>query len=64
MAATGVSMCLYYLAYFEDAMERVCLLPHSVLTEMVKYCLWLLECSHESGRCHATMFFSASFQFR
>ena len=64
MAATGVSMCLYYLAYFEDAMERVCLLPHAVLTDMVKYCLWLLECSHESGRCHATMFFSASFQFR
>ena len=23
VAATGVSMCLYYLAYFEDAMERV-----------------------------------------
>ena len=49
MAATGVSMCLYYLAYFEDAMERVCLLPFPVLTDMVKYCLWLLECSHESG---------------
>ena len=25
VAATGVSMCLYYLAYFEDAMERVCI---------------------------------------
>jgi hypothetical protein len=24
VAATGVSMCLYYLAYFEDTMERVC----------------------------------------
>lgn len=23
VAATGVSMCLYYLAFFEDAMERV-----------------------------------------
>ena len=23
MAATGCSMCLYYLAYNEDAMERV-----------------------------------------
>ena len=23
VAATGVSICLYYLAYFEDAMERV-----------------------------------------
>ena len=26
--------------------------------------LWLLECSHESGRCHATMFFSLAFSFR
>lgn len=24
MAATGVSLCLYYLAYNQDAMERVC----------------------------------------
>lgn len=23
VAATGVSMCLYYLAYFDDPMERV-----------------------------------------
>ena len=29
-----------------------------------RYVLWLLECSHESGRCHATMFFSMAFQFR
>ena len=28
------------------------------------YVLWLLECSHESGRCHATMFFSMAFPFR
>jgi len=26
--------------------------------------LWLLECSHESGRVHAAMFFSLSFPFR
>ncbi|CAH1785027.1 unnamed protein product [Owenia fusiformis] len=64
VAATGVSMCLYYLAYFEDAMERVCLLPHHILSDLVNYVLWLLECSHESGRCHATMFFSTSFMFR
>ncbi|XP_069792896.1 DDB1- and CUL4-associated factor 1-like isoform X1 [Narcine bancroftii] len=64
MAATGVSLCLYYLAYNQDAMERVCLLPHSVLSDVVSYTLWLLECSHESGRCHATMFFSISFAFR
>lgn len=25
MAATGVSMCLYYLSYNQDAMERVSL---------------------------------------
>ncbi|GAB6021466.1 hypothetical protein CHUAL_004070 [Chamberlinius hualienensis] len=64
IAATGVSMCLYYLAYNEDALERVCLLPHHVLEELVNYALWLLECSHESSRCHATMFFGLSFQFR
>ncbi|XP_041989164.1 protein mahjong isoform X2 [Aricia agestis] len=64
VAATGVSICLYYLAYCEDAMERVCLMPRKTLADLVKYALWLLECSHDSGRCHATMFFGLSFQFR
>ncbi|KAL0977951.1 hypothetical protein UPYG_G00163700 [Umbra pygmaea] len=64
MAATGVSLCLYYLAYNQDAMERVCMLPDNVLADMVTYALWLLECSHASGCCHATMFFSISFSFR
>uniref|UniRef100_A0A8C4HRS6 DDB1- and CUL4-associated factor 1 n=1 Tax=Dicentrarchus labrax TaxID=13489 RepID=A0A8C4HRS6_DICLA len=64
MAATGVSLCLYYLAYNQDAMERVCMLPHSILSDVVGYTLWLLECSHASGCCHATMFFSISFSFR
>ena len=35
-----------------------------MLTEVVKYVLWLLECSHYSGRCHATIFFSLTFSFR
>ncbi|XP_043934787.1 DDB1- and CUL4-associated factor 1 [Protopterus annectens] len=64
MAATGVSLCLYYLAYNQDAMERVCMLPPSTLADVVRYTLWLLECSHASGCCHATMFFSISFSFR
>ncbi|KAM3620844.1 uncharacterized protein V6R79_002806 [Siganus canaliculatus] len=64
MAATGVSICLYYLAYNQDAMERVCTLPDGVLSDMVSYALWLLESSHASGVCHATMFFSISFSFR
>ncbi|XP_063231311.1 protein mahjong isoform X2 [Bacillus rossius redtenbacheri] len=64
VAATGVSICLYYLAYCEDAMERVCQLPHNIISDLVRYALWLLECSHASGRCHATMFFGLSFQFR
>ncbi|CAL8276837.1 unnamed protein product [Boreogadus saida] len=64
MAATGVSLCLYYLAYNQDAMERVCMLPPSILSDVVGYTLWLLECSHASGCCHATMFFSISFSFR
>ncbi|KAK4878446.1 hypothetical protein RN001_010952 [Aquatica leii] len=64
IAATGVSICLYYLGYCEEAMERVCLLPDYVVSNLVKYALWLLECSHDSGRCHATMFFGLTFQFR
>uniref|UniRef100_A0A3Q2Q8K8 DDB1- and CUL4-associated factor 1 n=1 Tax=Fundulus heteroclitus TaxID=8078 RepID=A0A3Q2Q8K8_FUNHE len=64
MAATGVSLCLYYLAYNQDAMERVCMFTDGVLSDMVSYALWLLESSHASGICHATMFFSVSFSFR
>ncbi|XP_076411812.1 DDB1- and CUL4-associated factor 1-like isoform X1 [Peromyscus maniculatus bairdii] len=64
MAATGVSTCLYYLSSNQDAMERVCMHPYSVLSAVVNYALWLMECSHASGCCHATMFFSVCFSFR
>lgn len=64
VAATGVSICLYYLAYCEDAMEKVCLLPKHIISDLVTYALWLLERSHDSGRCHATMFFGFSFPFK
>ncbi|XP_068171013.1 DDB1- and CUL4-associated factor 1-like isoform X1 [Antennarius striatus] len=64
LAATAVSLCLYYLAYNQDAMERVCMLPEGVLAGVVSYALWLLESSHASGVCHSTMFFSISFCFR
>lgn len=40
------------------------MLPNSILSDVVGYTLWLLECSHASGCCHATMFFSISFSFR
>ncbi|XP_053723748.1 DDB1- and CUL4-associated factor 1-like [Synchiropus splendidus] len=64
MAATGVSFTLYFLAYNHDAMERVCMLPGQVLSDMVSYGLCLLESSHSSGVCHATLFFSVVFSFR
>jgi DDB1- and CUL4-associated factor 1 len=64
VAATGVSIALYYLAYCEDAMERICTMQPKTIQEVVKYALWLLGCSHDSGRCHATMFFGLSFQFK
>ena len=64
MAATGSSLCLYYLACDDDTMERVCTMAHSVLEDLVKYCLWLLECSHETGRQYAIMFFGIAFSFR
>lgn len=43
---------------------QVCTLQDGVLSDMVSYALWLLESSHASGVCHATMFFSISFSFR
>ncbi|XP_065091770.1 protein mahjong isoform X2 [Ochlerotatus camptorhynchus] len=64
LAATGVSIAFYYLAYCEDAMERICLMPQKIITELVTYALWLLGCTHDSGRCHATMFFGLSCQFK
>nr|XP_018908468.1 PREDICTED: protein mahjong-like isoform X1 [Bemisia tabaci] len=36
IAATGVSICFYYLAYCEDAIERVCLLPKEIFHEVVR----------------------------
>ncbi|OON18521.1 LisH [Opisthorchis viverrini] len=56
VAATAVSVVLYYTAYFEDAMERVCQLPHSVLSDLIRYALWLVECSHPSARCYSLFF--------
>ena len=45
-------------------MFQVSLLPNPVLSDLVKYALWLLECSHDSNRCHATLFFSLTCSFR
>lgn len=64
IAATGVSICLLYLGYDEDAIEKICLFPRFLLNEMVSYALWLLECSHISSRCNATMFLGLTFSFR
>ncbi|XP_031622219.1 protein mahjong isoform X3 [Contarinia nasturtii] len=64
ISATAVSISLYYLAYCEDAMERICLMSQQVIPEVVSYGLWLLSSAHDSGRCHATMFFGLSFQFK
>jgi len=47
-----------------DLCPQVCALPAGVLADVVAYALWLLESSHASGVCHATMFFSIAFSFR
>ncbi|TNN08815.1 DDB1- and CUL4-associated factor 1 [Schistosoma japonicum] len=56
VAATAVSVVLYYTAYFEDAMERVCQLSSNLLDDLIKYSLWLVECSHPSARCYSLFF--------
>lgn len=63
MASSGVSICLYYLAFNEDVMEKICWMKQQTVKEMVYYGLWLLECSHDSSRAHAAMFFSLCFKF-
>lgn len=62
--ATGIAIALYYIAYCEEAMERICAMPPRLISELVTYSLGLLGCNHDSGRCHATMFFGLSFQFK
>lgn len=64
IAATGVAISLYYLAYCEDATERICCMPQETIAALVNYVLWLLGCPHDSGRCHATMFFGLCLQFK
>lgn len=62
--ATGIAIALYYIAYCEEAMERICSMSPRLISELVTYALGLLGCNHDSGRCHATMFFGLSFQFK
>ena len=38
-------------------------LPQNTLRDLVRYCLWLLECSHETGRQYSIMFFGLAFPF-
>ncbi|RUS87998.1 hypothetical protein EGW08_004276 [Elysia chlorotica] len=68
IAATGVSLCFYYITYFEDATERVSrsiLLFYALcIQNFARYNLWLMECSHDSSRCHACLFFSQSFPYK
>ncbi|KAL7738429.1 hypothetical protein ACLKA6_006742 [Drosophila palustris] len=64
LATTGVSIAIYYLAYCEDAMERICSMPRPLISNLVRYALWILGRCHDSSKCHATMFFSLSFQFK
>lgn len=54
----------FYTTLLVFLLLQVCMLPHTILSDVVSYTLWLLECSHASGCCHATMFFSISFSFR
>lgn len=53
--ATGTAIALYYIAYCEEAMERICSMSPKLISELINYVLGLLSCVHDSGRCHATM---------
>ena len=61
-AAAAVSVCLYYLAYNNDVMERLSMYPSSKLSRVVEYTLDLIETKHDSARVHGIMFFSYGLQ--
>ncbi|XP_047741540.1 DDB1- and CUL4-associated factor 1 [Hyalella azteca] len=64
LPADGVALCLWYLGYCEEAIERMCMLPDNVLESLIKYALWLIESGHPSGCTHSIMFFGLVFRFR
>ena len=65
-------MCWCVQVYDVAVIELVmCVQVHDVaVVELVmgvgvfRYMMWLMECSHDSSRCHACMFFSQVFPFR
>ena len=61
-AAAAVSVCLYYLAYNNDVMERLARSPAEKLRRVVEYTLDLIETKHDSARVHGIMFFSYALQ--
>ena len=44
-------------------MEKVCQLPQNVLHKIIQYILWLIECSHVSGKQWAINFFGLASSF-
>lgn len=64
MGSTGVAFCLYQLAYRKEVIEKICQPVSELSKEIVKYAIWLLECSHESGRSHIASFFSMTFVYK
>ncbi|CAG0901343.1 unnamed protein product [Cyprideis torosa] len=64
VAATGTSMCFYYLTCSEEAMEELHHYPRAMLQQLVAFMLWLLECSHETARVYAVMSFGTFFQYK
>lgn len=47
--ATGTAIALYYIAYCEEAMERICSMTPGLVSELMNYVLGLLNSVHDSG---------------
>lgn len=64
MTSTGAALCLYKLAKRTQAMEKICHPPGNILRELIKYTMYLLECTYVSAKCHVVLFFSEAFSYR
>lgn len=57
-AGAAVAVCLYYLAYNGDVMERFFQVSREKMRGVISYALDLIEVKHDSARVHSIMFFT------
>ena len=64
ISATGLSLVLYYIVYEPDSIVKLNQFDQQLQKALVSYVNWLLECSHNSSRNHALMFYASTYNYK